>query len=84
MRQNYKLSERELRHAWPKMTPEIRDKIIKRNLAIIDDPKSNARAIGIATKNLIAINKQNIDLEPTAPVEQKLKIEIVEDDGSKG
>ena len=49
------------------MSDTIRNKIIKRNLQIIDDPKSDARAIGIATKNLININKQNIDLDTETP-----------------
>ncbi len=71
MKENYKLNPSELKHGWLKMSATIRNKIVKRNMDILNDPNSTDRAIGIATKNLIAINAQNIQLDDNTPKEDK-------------
>jgi hypothetical protein len=62
------------------LSAELRQAIVERNEAIIRDPSSTARQIGIASKILISINRQNMELKPEVTAEpQKVEIVIVED-----
>lgn len=67
------------RHGW-QMSDDIRDAIIERNLAILQNPLSSDRAVGIATKALLAINAQNISLDDDTPDTNKIQIDIREID----
>ncbi len=75
MKEIYLLHKSDLR--WH-ITPDQRKKILERCMMIIEDPKSSERALGIAVKNMIMINKQ--EMETCDDVKDtQLDIKITED-----
>lgn len=69
----------ESKHSW-RMSDDIRDLIIARNLQILENPDSTDRAIGIASKLLLMVNAQNISLDDDTPDNNTIQIDIREID----
>jgi len=71
----------EMKHCWKRMNDTVRNKVLKSCMDVINDPKSSARDKGIAVKNLIMINKQNMELDVNTPqANNDITINIVEKD----
>lgn len=64
------LTARAIREEWP-IGDEGRRRTTELMLAVVDDPESSCRARAIATRNLIAMNAQNL---LTRGVAQKLEV----------
>jgi len=75
MKKIFKLSKEDV--YW-KLKQGLKNKVIKQCEDIINDPNAPYRAKGIAIKNLIAINNQNIQLCDEANHDNVLNIKIIE------
>lgn len=75
----YKMNKNEIKHSWKKMSDTVRNAVIKRNMDILKNPESDDRAVGIATKNLILINAQNMILDDIQSTDNTITINIKEE-----
>ncbi len=76
MKRIYQLNKEDL--YW-KLKAGLKSKILKQCEAVLDDPDASYRDKGIAVKNIIACNGQNIQLCPDVQHDAVLNIKIVEE-----